>query len=228
MVAGPNISVNKLAEYIVSRGARQRDILRVRKYPDPDFQIGMYHREAAEAAAKYLSDGAIDATPIHQKLAVLGQATPEKVGTARRINSNIDAMERFLEMLDDIDLFGATPALAPHTAPRLTIHNVEISVRPEILLKSVGPKGQKYIGGIKLHFAKTRPHNEESAGFVSAVVQEFCRFHVAADDEVVNPSFCSVIDVASGKVFYGVKATTQRMKDVSAECQNIAALWPSI
>jgi hypothetical protein len=105
---------------------------------------------------------------------------------------------------------------------------VEISVRPEIILRGQGPKGKKLVGAWKLHFSKTHPHTEASAGYVSAVVQEFCRLHVATDDETVNPAYCKVIDIASGKVFPGVKSTTQRMKDVAAECQNIAALWPTI
>jgi hypothetical protein len=39
---------------------------------------------------------------------------------------------------------------------------------------------------------------------------------------------CCVIDVGSQTVYPGVKATTARMKDVEAICQNIAALWPTI
>lgn len=228
MATNPSISVNKLAEYIVSRGARQRKILSDRKYPDPDFKTGMYHREATEAVSQYLTAGAIDPAPLNRQLRLLEQMPSDKVGTARRISSNIDAIERFSEMLDEIDLDGTSPSLGSNHAEKLTFHNVEISVRPEIILRGDGPKGKKLVGAIKLHFPKTRPHNEESAGYVSAVVQEFCRLHVAMNDEIVNPKFCYVIDIASGKVFPGVKSTTARMKDIAAECQNIAALWASI
>lgn len=228
MVNTPYISVNKLAEYIVSKGARQRKILKDRKYPDEEFNLGMYHREATEAVSQYIAQGAIDSSPISAKLATLGQATPEKIGTARRINANIDALERFLEMLDDIDLMDADPQLGANNAPKLSFHNVQISVRPEIILRGDGPKGAKCVGAIKLHFSKTRPLGEEAAGYVSAVVQEFCKLHVVKDNETVHPGYCQVIDIASGKVYPGVKATTQRMKDVAAECQNIAGLWPTI
>ena len=69
---------------------------------------------------------------------------------------------------------------------------------------------------------------DESAGYVSAVVQEFCKSCLLKDDEVLSPEYCKVIDVGCAKVFPGVKATTSRMKDVEAECQNIAGLWPTI
>lgn len=228
MVNKPSISVNKLGEYIVSKGARQRKILHDRKYPDPDFQIGMYHREASEAVASYIAAGAIDPSPLDKAFHSLGQLTPDKVGTARRINANIDALERFGTMLDDIKLMGAEPELGAHNPAKLTFHNVVISVRPEIVLRET-VKGKMYVGAIKLHFSKSHPHSEESAGFVSAVVNEYCRIHVVGySDAVVNAAFCQIIDVASGKVFPGVKATKQRLNDISAECQNIAALWPTI
>ena len=195
---------------------------------DPDFNVGMYHREASEAVASYLANGAIDATPINQRVQALAQLAPDKIGTARRVNANIDALERFSEMLDDIDLLGAEPTLAPHAPPKLTYHNVNISVRPEIILRGEGAKGKKFVGAIKLHFSKTHPHSKESAGYVSAVVQEFCSLHVAGEAETVHPGYCQVIDVASGNVFPGVKATAQRLKDIAAECQNIAGLWPTI
>lgn len=49
MINEPRISVNKLAEYMVSKAARQRKLLRDRKFPDPEFQMGMFHKEASEA-----------------------------------------------------------------------------------------------------------------------------------------------------------------------------------
>lgn len=228
MASNPSISVNKLAEYIVSKGARQRKILSDRKYPDPDFNMGIYHREAAEAVSQYLSGGAIDPSPLTKQVSLLKQITTDKVGTSRRVNANIDAIERFADMLDDLDMQGADGVLGSNKAEKMTFHNVEISVRPEIVLRGDGPKGRKLVGAVKLHFSKSRPHTDESAGYVSAIVQEFARLHLAQDDETVNPAYCFVVDVASGTVFPGVKATTARMKDVAAECQNISGLWPTI
>jgi hypothetical protein len=228
MVNKPSISVNKMAEYIVAKAARKRKILADRKYPDPEFNIGMYYREAAEAIALYIADGAVDPTPLNKAQAILAQTTTDKVGTARRISSNIDSLERFADMLDSIDLLGAVPTLGAHNPAKITYHNVEISVRPEIILRGTGPKGKKWVGAWKFHFSKQHPHEKSSADFVSAIVQEYCRTHLAADDEVVNPSYCCVIDVASGNVFPGVKATASLMKEVAAECQNLAGVWETI
>lgn len=227
-VTQPELSVNKLAEYIVSKGARQRKLLKDRKYPDPDFQMGMFHREATEAVRKYLADGCIDASVAENQIAILKQQTPEKIGTIRRLNANIDALERFLDMLDDISLAGGDPQLGANSVQKLTFHGVKISVRPEIILRGVSPRGKKLVGAVKLHFTKSFPMTDESAGYVSAVLQEYCKAHVADDDEIVFPDYCKIIDIGCGKVFPGVKSTAARLKDINSECENIAALWPSI
>ena len=228
MVSDPSISVNKLAEYMESKAARQRKILADRKYPDPEFKLGTFHREAGEAVAKYLCDGALDPTLLINQRNVLSQINAEKIGTARRINANIDAIDRFSEMLDDIDLMGAEAAAGHQNAPHLKYWNVKISVRPEIILRGDGPKGKKLIGAIKLHFSKTHPLTDDGAGYVSAVVQEYCKTHLCNDAEIVHAPYCQVIDVGSSRVFKGVKSTAQRMKDIAAECQNISGLWESI
>jgi hypothetical protein len=227
-VKSPTLSVNKLAEYVCSRAGRQRRILYERKYPDPEFSAGMFHREAAEAVTRYLADGCVDATPITKELGVLGQLKPSKIGTARRINANIDALDRFADMLDDIDFQGADATLGAHNPTPLTFHGVKVSVRPEIILRATGPKKQQMVGAVKLHFTKTHCHDGESAGYVSAAVQEYLRCHVIQGDEIVAPQLCPVIDIGSGTVFPGVRAISNRLKDIEAACQNIHALWPSI
>lgn len=221
----PSISVNKLAEYIVSRGNRQREILRDRKFPT-DFK-GMYYRESSDAIALCLASNLEDLSSLTRARRTLEQKTPEKVGTQRRLNSNIDAIEAFDSLLDSINFHDGVPELAPHQANKIVRHGVEISVRPEIILRGAGKSGNQLIGAIKIHFSKTRPLDIESAGYVSAVVQEYCRNHLAQDEEVYAP-YCSVIDIGSLSVYPGVKSTVKRMKDVEAECRNIAALWVSI
>ena len=228
MVTSPEISVNKLAEYIVSKSARQRAILRMRKYPPEEFNVGMFHKEAAESISRYISDGAVDSSPIDTQIAILSQIKSDKVGTMRRVAANIDALERFQSMLDFIDLKGAEPTLGSHKNTSMKIHNVKVSVRPEIILKGKGTKGKAYIGAVKLHFSKTTQMDKEMAGYVSAVMQHYCNCHLKSGDEIVNPDYCQVVDVGSGQVFAGTKSTSQRIKDAEAACQNIVAIWADL
>ncbi len=227
MINEARISVNKLAEYMVSKAARQRRLLHDRKYPDPEFQMGMYHKEAAEAVARYLVSGGISTEPIDTQIHIIKQQSPSKIGTQRRLNSNIEALERFLDMLDDLNLADADLEHGDNAPEKLTYHGVKISVRPELVLRGE-KKGKKLIGAVKLHFSKGFAMSEEAAGFVSAAVQEHCLRHLANHDEVVFADFCKVIDVGSGKIYPGVKSTKSRLKDIEDTCRNIADIWPNI
>lgn len=221
----PRISVNKLCEFMTAKAARQRQILRDQKYPT-DFK-GMYYKEASEAISIAVASNLENLTPVENALKLLAQMTPDKIGTQRRVAANIDALEAFQLMLDDIDLKGSTTRLGDQSPPRLTIHGVEISVRPEVILSGVGKSKAPLVGALKLHFPRTFSLTEDSAGYVSAILQEWSKDHLA-DEGAANGGMCCVIDVGSQKVYPGVKATTARMKDVEAICQNIAALWPTI
>ena len=227
-IAKPALSVNKVAEYIDSKGARQRALLKQRKYPDEDFTLGMYHREAAEAVSSYIAGGMEDTTILTKQIHSLNQVTGPKLGTLRRASSNVNAIENFLEMLDNVNLGSMEPSLGAHSVPKLTYHNVEISVRPDIIIRGKSASGKSTIGAWKLNFSLGSPFNEDMSGHVSALIQEYLRLHLAEDNEIVSALHCQVLDVATKRLFPGVKAITNRMKDIAAECQNIAALWPSI
>jgi len=221
----PKLSVNKLCEYTGAKATRQRQILRDQKFPGP-FK-GMFYREATEAITACLASSLEDLEPLSRAVRQLEQMPAEKVGTQRRISANLDAIEAFQSMLDEISLDGVTPTLAANSAPLLQFQNVQISVRPEILLTAPGKKTGALIGSIKLHFSRSFCLDGETSGLVSAVLQEWHRTH-QPNEGMPSGSMCYVIDVGTKRVWPGVKSTTARMKEVTSQCQNIAALWPTI
>lgn len=223
----PRISVNKLAEYMVSKAARQRKLLKDRKYPDPDFQMGMYHREASEAISRYLVSDLISTDPIDNQILLIKQQAPGAIGTQRHLNSNIEAMDRFLDMLDDFTFGDAQAEHGQHSAEKLTFHGVDVSVRPEVVLRGK-VKGKDVVGAVKLHFPKSFEMTEETAGYVSAAVQEYCERHLTHGGAKVNPAYCLVFDIGSGRVFPGVKSTKSRLKDIEDTCRNISDIWPNL
>ena len=221
----PRISVNKLAEYHVVQGARQRGILRDQKFSD---FAGMYYAEAARTVSSCLASNLEDTSRIAQTIDNLEQQTPDKAGAMRRINSNIDALETFEAMLDDIDLKGATAELGAQRPDKLVMHGVNISVRPEIILRGTGKSGKTQVGALKVHFSRTFPLTDVSAGYVAAVLQRYVADKLIGGDEIVGPSYCFVIDIGSRTVHPSVKATAARLKGLESDCQNIAAIWPTI
>lgn len=220
----PRISLNKLCEFMSATPPRQRRILKDQKFPN-DFKR-VYYREAQDAVAHCIASNLENVAAIERQIEVLNQQNPDNIGTQRRIAANIDALEAFLEMADSIDLGGAEPRLGENAAPRLTVRNVDISVRPEIILRGEGRSGP-LVGALKLHFPKTNPLNENSAGYVSAVLQEWCATHLP-DNGAPHGPLCFVVDVGSRCSHAGVRSTVRRMRDIQEACETIAALWPTL
>jgi hypothetical protein len=221
----PRISVNKLAEYMGAKAARKRQILRDQKFPE--FK-GPYYREASEAVSRCLASGLEDISTLARAIRVLNQMEPEKAGALRRINSNLDAIENFEAMLDDIDFKGGRPELGEHTPEKLAIWGVEVSVRPEIVLRGTASGGKPLVGALKVHFPKTFSLDADAGGYVSALLQRYSEEKLASPEEAVGSAYCFVIDVGSRTVHPGVKSVRARFKDIESECRNIAALWSSI
>lgn len=220
----PRISLNKLSEFMTASIPRQRRIVRDQRFP-PEFQR-VYYREAQEAVALCVASDLDDIAAVERQIEILNQQAPETVGTQRRIASNVDALETFLDMLDNINLYGAVPSLGANDAPKLMVRNVAISVRPEIILRSENRNGP-IVGAMKIHFPKTNSLNEQAAGYVSAVLQEWAQVNLIDDGEISGP-MCSILDVGSQTYFDGVRATRKRMRDLEEACETIAALWPTM
>ncbi|WP_188260839.1 hypothetical protein [Azospirillum tabaci] len=221
----PRMSINKLSEYIVAKAARQTRIIRDQKYPPP--YITTYYRDAQEVISQFIANGLSDQSILEKRIAVLDQKVPANTYEQRRNSGNIEAIDKFINIVDDINLFGATPKLAPQQSQSLRIRNVDISVRPEVILTGKNTKGKPTIGGVKLHFPSSSSLTTDCAGYISAGLQEYFRwFHI--DDGAVDHRISFVIDVGSGTIHEGAKSVKQRMKDIEAACEQIANLWPTI
>jgi hypothetical protein len=164
---------------------------------------------------------------LENRIKLLEQSPANTVWQQRRTLNNIEAIETFMGMIDAVDLSGLDCRLGSQTPPKLSIRNVEVSVRPEIIVSRSGTKADRRIGALKLHFPTTNPLSEDAAGYVSAVSARFCGGYLP-DDGAVDSRLCFVIDVASANIYPGVKSTVRRLKDVDAACEQIFNLWDSI
>jgi hypothetical protein len=222
---GARISVNKLGEYITSRAARQKSILYNQKYP-PDY-VTPFYEDATEAIAQFIAGGMEKPSILENQIRVLGQSPVNTAWQQRRMLGNIEAIETFTGMIDDLDLSGFACRLGSHNPPKMPIRNVEVSVRPDVILSRSATKGGQLIGALKLHFPKTNPLSEEAAGYVSAVAARYCDTYFM-DEGTPEPRLCFVLDLASARVYPGVKSTIKRLKDVNAACEQIFNLWDTI
>jgi len=221
----PRISVNKLAEYLDCKAARRTKILQDQKFPQ-DY-IVVYYKEASEAISQFLSSNMQDISILDRAIRILEQKSGDTIQAQRRINGNIDAIENFQLMADDIDFGAMEPSLGASSPDHLKIRGVSISVRPEITLIGRNKRGQIQNGAIKLHFSKNFALSEDASAYVSAILNTYTHDFLM-NDGAVSSSYCHVIDVGSRTIWPGVKAVRQRMKDVEEACAEIADRWKLI
>ena len=150
----PRISVNKLGEYITSRATRQTKILRDQKFP-PEYMT-TYYREAEESISQFIATELQDFGIIERKISILEQIPSDNVYNNRRLSGNIEAIECFMNVMDKVDLGGASPTLGPQTA-MLTVSNVNVSVRPEIILTKIEQKWPSPSGRHQASFSQVKP-----------------------------------------------------------------------
>lgn len=222
------ISVNKLAELLISpSAARRRRIVTDQKHP-PDIQVARY-RLARPVVRDYF-------TAIDRQASIIDAAVvrlrADNSGTPWNLEdrqSTADALEHLIQLLpklpQDEDLrfsFGADDA------PKLTVAGVEVSVRPDIIVTRFR-RGRASCGAFKFHWVKNDDSSLQKRGseFVAVVMHEWLR-QFGPGNHQPDPKLCLSIDVFRRSVVHSPQAMTRRLEEIEAGCQEVAARWGQV
>lgn len=222
----PRISVNKVGEYMSAGPARRRAIIKAQKRPRT-FIAARYTQ--AEDAIKNFFSNALDESILFQAIIDLDNSKPDTEWKETNKELCIDAIEGFIELLDELDVNFENMKLIPGDPypPKLIVSDVEISVRPDIRIIETRKDGSISHGAIKLYFPKTFPLNKDSGQFVATIVRCYLE-EVYADSDPVNNKLCMVFDVNSQQIFHAPRSYKRRMNDVEAACEEISRGWSFI
>lgn len=219
----PRISINKLAEYLKASPARRQSIVRDQKYPSP---IRAPYYNEAESAVRPFFERNKSYSVIEEAMLDLGQRAPETILKAQMASNCLDALAAFADTgLDQIDGFDSVVLPRAHQ-PRLAFGDVEVSVRPEVLLRRGQGSGAS-VGLLKLYFSKGDPLSDDTASFVATACCEYLTQHLSGHGKPDLKSVL-VLDVLAKKFFFAPRATKQRLKDITAACGEISAVWKAI
>lgn len=217
----PRVSVSKLAEYLGATPTRRRSIIVEQKRPNP-FRTARYtdaQRILVEAVEQGCGVSVFEA----------GIAGLERKFT-RNDHEEECRKNCILAVKAGLFLPGVLPLAKgsfegtdlKHPAA-IMIGDVEVSVRPEILMRvEKGPKAGK-LGAVKLVFSKTHPMSDDAAECVGALLYEYMRENFG--ENAVSREHCFVIDVFAQKCMMAPKSVVSRMRDVTAACEEIARAW---
>jgi hypothetical protein len=118
---------------------------------------------------------------------------------------------------------GADNIAVPGKIPTMTIHGVEVSFSPDLLVSKKVGKKIVASGAVKLYLRK----QPLVSGPELAALLYYHRSQVAADP-LADPHLCAVTDVQAGIVYTASGNHQRLLNQVQQACQVIAAIWPSV
>lgn len=220
----PRVSVSKLAEYLGATPTRRRSIIVEQKRPNP-FRTARYtdaQRILVEAVEQGCEVSVFEA----------GIAGLESKFT-RSDHEEECRQNCMLAVKAGLFLAGVLPLAKgsfegtdlKHPAA-IMIGDVEVSVRPEILMRvEKGPRAGK-LGAVKFVFSKTHPMSDDAAECAGALLYEYMRQNFG--EKAVSREHCFVIDVFANKCVTAPKSVIARMRDIVAACEEIARAWMAL
>lgn len=217
----PRISVNKLAEYMLASPSRRRGIIRDQKQP-LDFVVARYTPVYEAVAISLVAGG--DIGPIRERLKTLYDATPDTVWKAQDMQLSVEALEAFLDFVDEIDLSGFDVSRAPDPSRLMDMGGVELSVRPELHLRD---KSGSIAGLLKIYISKTHPLDDEAAQYAGTVVHQYAS-EVLGNGKPLDHRQCFVVDLFARTVHVAPRAFKRRRENLLAACEEIAHRWPAV
>lgn len=219
----PRISLNKLAEYLSTNKASRRErILREAKFP-PTYQTIRYD-PTREIVSRFLSGAIPNTQSLQVAIADYGDTYAKDDFEERNKKSNLEALSYFVKLAPTLNFGDTTIFLGEHAPPKLTISDVAISVRPDLLL-TASKKGATLRGGIKLNISKGAVHTKDSADYAGTLVRHYL---TGKHGEECDYRICYTLDIFGRKLAEAPKSVTNRMKDVESACAEIARQWDSV
>lgn len=222
----PRISLNQLTEYLTATPAQRKHIIEQQKHPN-DFQVIYYH-EAQDAIQRFVAEGMSNEELLVSAVDDLYSRSWANQYQKTRNVSNAEAIVSFLEFYENLSLADLQPAAAPDDQPKLRVGRLDISIRPEILLRGDNNRYGATVGAIKLYFGKLKKDrlNGDSAKYPSTVLYTYLVQRIP--DRKPLHQACIVIDVFGQSLFSAPHSHKRVFAEVKVACEEIAIWWDHV
>lgn len=224
----PNMSVNKLAEFIIANPARQRAILKQLKYPSRHVFASTYYQTSRETIKEYFL-GSFDTQILFDSINNIKQSNPSGEHQKKMAGSEIEALNyvaAYLFLEDNFDGWEFEEYTGDNE--KFIIHGVEVSVFPDLIVKHKIKTKQNY-GLLKIHLSKSYSLTDGSGEYVANTLYNYgLKYLQLPNGYTLSNNHCVSFDVFTESVIICPKGTKRKFAEIEAACKNIAAIWDSI
>jgi hypothetical protein len=151
-----------------------------------------------------------------------GQPTRSKWHAQDQLLS-VEALDRFLDVQLPLDTWQVRRC--PGNPPKLDVGGVQVSVRPDLLVRGIDRNGASWFGAVKVHLSKGFALNDVAAQYSATALHQWAEQHLATPATPANPRACLVIDVFAQAVWTAPRAHRRRRAHLEAACEEIALRW---
>ena len=217
---------------MVSSTTAQIGIVKRSKYPQLPPIIR--YKDAKPPIVAYLTDPQRKVNP----LVIAEQMFQHRVADMSESSLRQDDAQKSIEVLlaiqgmgNQLKSYDFVPTPAKQT--KLVISGVEVSVYADALVHGIA-KGIDQIGAAVLRLTQDDSATDaavEKRRQMGLYVATMVRMHVDQNIQTNRQPanrLCLSIDVQHGEVFVAPNSNTRRVKDITAACQMISALWPGV
>ena len=229
----PRMSVNQLAQYMVSSPTGCVGIIDRAKHPNT--AIVTRYKDARQATRAFLVDQRRDLIHLVSAENMLQQKLNDPAESAYRHEDarlSIDALHALQRMQNALAQYSFVSPPS-NIQQKLVIAGVTISVSVDMLVHGKTRK-IKQIGAAVLRLNKddepsstARDKRKRMGLYAASVIRRHVEENIPSDRTPAN-KYCMSIDVQHGEVFVAANSNIQRITEIENACRFIAALWPQM
>lgn len=220
----PRISVNALCEYVLASPSKRLTILKLCKKPVPF--VTNWYNQAEDILSFYLAEIRHDPTVIKVEA---GRLRTKSAATDMDKKFNVASAAALLSFLKDE--ISVRQILSPYILEiavndikhKFVINGVQISLRPELILRDNG--GKQQLGFVKFYFGKNDELGQDKGELIAALTKYYF-------EQEYNFSFkskdCLVLDVYRGEMYSAPNAYKRSISNIQAALLEIADRWDKI
>jgi hypothetical protein len=208
------ITVKGLAQFMAAGPARQRQILRDFKYPDPKGRAkALYYAESRQAVRRFHSDGGSLGILLGAIARLSRRAAQNSGHASRRLGDNCSALVQYATHFAEQGYI-----VLPDRDLRLEYGPLTVSCAPDLCVLERGR--ERFV---KMEFSKPIPSDRTVAVITQALFGAACRSGCEA-----APGDVFYVDVRRGAVHRVARLRSRVARDIEAACETIADIWPSL
>lgn len=220
----PRLSVNKLAEYIISDNPlRRRTILTDAKFP-PAFKMVRY-QAARHPLFRYIQTG--DDSHITTAIARLERITGGSKFEKDDRGNTILLLKKLATF--EYSIFAGWDHVEfDYKRNRLVdIRGVDVSICPDLVLRKKKGKAD-LVGAVKYHISKNAKPDPKAQEIVAMLLHDYVDDKLSVGSEVTFKKMCVSLDLFTHTFEIAPTSTVRLMDKVEAACEEIVDRWPSI